>query len=158
MMRAILFSLLIMACTSLAPAGADESPKPAPLESLGAFEKAYAASFYEFDACGDGIAGRIYRSALVARLKQCPFSAAAKQHFPVWAAAQRRMSTEAIDNLIEAHGGLPIRLDGMARTCREQMESSEYRVVRGRLDDFAAGRLTADAVVAQPCDAAEISP
>lgn len=157
-MRAMLFSLAMLAITSLVPARADDAAKPAALESTAAFQNAYAASFYQFDACGDGVAGNIYRSALVARLKQCPFSAAAKQRFPAWAAAQRHKSSLAMSKLIEENGGLPIRLEGMTQTCREQRESSEYRAVRSRLDDFAAGRISPDAVVAQPCDASEIVP
>jgi len=158
MMRATLFSLVLLAGASLVPARADDAAKPAVLESTAAFQKAYAASFYQFDACGDGVAGRVYRSALVARLKQCPFSAAAQQQFPAWAAAQRHKSGLAMDKLIEEHGGLPIRLQGMTQTCRQQLESSEYRAVRSRLDDFAAGKIRADAVVVQPCDASEIVP
>ena len=123
-----------------------------------AFEHAYAASFYEFDACGDGIAGRTYRSALVDRLKQCPFSDEAKQHFQTRAALQRRKSSQAMARLIEDNGGLPARLPGMTRSCREQMDSPEYRSVRSRLDAFAAGKAGPDSVVPQGCDAAEISP
>ncbi len=123
-----------------------------------AFENAYAAAFYEFDACGDGIAGRTYRSALVDRLKQCPFPDAAKQHFQTRAALQRRKSSQAMAKLIEDNGGLPARLPGMTRSCREQMDSPEYRAVRSRLDAFAAGKAGAESVVPQGCDAAEISP
>jgi hypothetical protein len=130
----------------------------ASLGSTVAFDKAYAASFYQFDACGDGIAGRIYRSALTAKLKQCPFSAEAKARFQVRSAAQRRRSSQMMTKLIEDNGGLPVRLDGMTRTCREQMDSPEYRTVRSRLDDYAAGKVGPDTVVPRACDAAEITP
>lgn len=60
--------------------------------------------------------------------------------------------------LIEDQGGLPMRLEGMTRTCREQMDSPEYQEVRGRLDKFASGKAGPDVVFAQPCDAAEITP
>jgi hypothetical protein len=159
-MRTIWLSLPVVAGVSLglATVRADDTPKPAALERTDAFEKAYGASFYEFDACGDGIAGRIYRSALTDKLKRCPFSEAAKQRFQVRAAAQRRKSSQAMDKLIESTGGLPVRLEGMSRSCHEQGDSPEYRAVRTRLDAYAAGKIGVDAVVAQPCDAAEIAP
>ena len=60
--------------------------------------------------------------------------------------------------LIDDSGGLPMRLQGMTRSCHEQMDSPEYRAIRSRLDDFAAGKVGPDAVVPQPCDAPEITP
>jgi hypothetical protein len=155
-MRAIWFCLLVLAAIPMGSATvtADE----AGAGSTAAFDKAYAASFYQFDACGDGIAGRIYRNALAAKLKQCPFSAEAKARFQVRSAAQRRKSSQVMAKLIEDNGGLPVRLDGMTRTCREQMDSPEYRTVRSRLDDYTAGKAGPDTVVPQPCDAAEITP
>src|SRR4051794_10728092 len=89
-MRANVFCLLLLGSAAIVPARADDAPRPAVLERTDAFDRAYAASFYEFDACGDGLAGRIYRNALVEKLKQCPFSAPAKQRFQIKAAAQRR--------------------------------------------------------------------
>ena len=126
--------------------------------STSAFRQAYAASFYQFDACGDGLAGRIYRNALTARLRQCPFPADAKTQFQTWAKAQARKSGQAIKAMIDDNGGMPIRLQGMARTCREQIDSPEYRTVRERLDTYASGKSTPDAVVPQPCDADAITP
>ena len=159
-MRGTWFCLLVLAGIPMgvATGKADEAPKPATLERTDAFEKAYAASFYEFDACGDGIAGRVYRNALSAKLKQCPFSAEAKQRFQLRSSAQRRKSSQVMAKLIEDNGGLPVRLEGMTRSCHEQIDSPEYRVVRGRLDNYAAGKTGPDAVVVQPCDATEITP
>jgi hypothetical protein len=154
------FCLLILAGASLSlgTVKADDVPKPATLERTDAFEQAYGASFYQFDACGDGIAGRIYRRALSDKLKQCPFSDAAKKRFQLRAAAQRRKSSQVMAKMIDDIGGLPVRLEGMTRSCREQSDSPEYRLVRGRLDDYAAGKSGSDAVVTQPCDADEIVP
>jgi hypothetical protein len=157
-MRATLFTMLMLASLGMMPARADDAPKPTPLDRTDAYEKAYAASFYEFDACGDSLAGRIYRNALTDRVKQCPFSEAARKRFQLRAAAQRRKSGQVMAKMIEDTGGLPVRLEGMTRSCREQMDSPEYRTVRDRLNDFSAGKLAADAVVAQPCDAREITP
>lgn len=157
-MRVLLYGLLILANLVPATIRAEDASKPATLERTSAFENAYAASFYEFDACGDGLGGRIYRTALMDRLKQCPFSEAAKKRFQLRAAAQRRKSSQAIGKLIEDYGGLPVRLEGMTRSCREQADSPEYRLIRSRLDDYSAGRVGSDSVVAQPCDAPEITP
>lgn len=150
--------LLVSVLTMPIAAGADDTPRQTLLERTDAFDRAYAASYYQFDACGDEIAGRAYRSALVERFAQCPFSATAKARFRTRSAAQRRKSTEGITKLIEDNGGLPMRLDGMTRTCHEQRESPEYRTVRERLDEFSAGKSRPEAVVAAPCAAAEITP
>jgi hypothetical protein len=159
-MRGIRYCLLMLAvaATGLANAKAGDPPKPAILEHTDAFDRAYAASFYYFDACGDGIAGRVYRKALAEKLTQCPFSPDATKRFQIRSAAQRRKSSQVMAKLIEDNGGLPVRLEGMTRTCREQIDSPEYRQVRGELDAYAAGKAGPDAVVAQPCDAAEITP
>jgi hypothetical protein len=63
-----------------------------------------------------------------------------------------------MERLIEDNDGLPVRLDGMTRTCPEQRDSPEYRTVRGRLEDFSAGNSGPGAVVTEPCEAAEITP
>lgn len=152
-MRLILLSLLI-ALPFTTPAAADQATAP-PTQ---AFDQAYAASFYQFDACGDGVAGRIYRTALSEKLKQCPFSADEKKRFAARSAQQRRKSSATMAKLIEDNGGLPMRLPGMTRSCHEQIDSQEYQAVRARLDSFSAGKAGPDSVVPQPCDAAEIAP
>ena len=128
------------------------------LDRIDAFEQAYGASFFEFDACGDGLSGRIYRQALTDRLMHCPFTDAAKARFRTRAAMQRRKSGEIIRELIEQTGGMPMRLEGMTRTCREQMDSPEYQAVRSRLDAYSAGTASRDDVVPSPCDADRITP
>jgi hypothetical protein len=142
----------------LSVARADDAPRPASLERTDAFDRAYAASYYQFDACGDELTGRLYRKALVERFAQCPFSAAARARFRTRSAAQRQQSAEEMEKLIEDNSGLPVRLDGMKRTCREQRDSREYLTVLSRLADFSAGKSGPEAVVAEPCEAAEITP
>jgi hypothetical protein len=144
--------LLAALCISLASARADE-----PAQTR-AFEAAYAASFYQFDACGDGLAGRAYRQALSQKVAQCPFPADIKKRFVLRAAAQRKKSGDMMAKLIEDTGGLPVRLDGMTRTCREQMDSPEYQAVRARLNDFSTGKAGPDTVIPDPCDTPEITP
>jgi hypothetical protein len=139
--------------TSIATTSADET-----LNNTTAFDRAYAASFYQFDACGDWLAGRAYRAALTAKLKQCPFSDEAINRFQLRSVAQRRKSSQAMAKLIEDKGGLPVRLEGMTRTCREQIESPEYQALRAKLDAFAAGKTTPATIVTQSCDADQIIP
>ena len=153
-MRRGFLPLVMLAVPALA--AADEPAKPA--AATQAFETAYAASFYEFDACGDGLSGRSYRRALSEKVAHCPFPADVKQRFVVRAAAQRQKSAKVMAKLIEDNGGLPVRLDGMTRTCREQSETPEYQAIRARLDAFSAGKLGVSGVVPAACDAAEISP
>jgi hypothetical protein len=149
MMRFFWLGLLLFSASAVA----DEE-----LTNTRAFDQAYAASFYQFDACGDWLTGRAYREALTAKVRQCPFSADAKSRYQARSAAQRRKSSEAIAKLIDDNGGLPMRLEGMTRTCREQIESPDYQALRGKLEAVSAGTSGVDAVVPQPCDAAEITP
>jgi hypothetical protein len=153
-MRCGFLLLSILAVPVLA--AAEEPAKPA--ATTQAFETAYAASFYEFDACGDGLSGRSYRRALSEKVAQCPFPADLKKRFVLRAAAQRQKSAKAMAKLIEDNGGLPVRLDGMTRTCREQSETPEYQAIRARLDAFSEGKIGVDGVVPAACDAAEVSP
>lgn len=142
-----------------APVGAQPAVAiPAPGEHSEAFDRSYATSFYTFDACGDAVSGRIYRQALVERFNGCPFSASAKQRFRQRTVAQRHRSGEVIESMIEATGGLPIRLEGMAMTCREQQSTSDYRALRARLEQYVRGAVKAEAIVPAPCDADLITP
>ncbi len=60
--------------------------------------------------------------------------------------------------MVDACGGLPMHLNGMPMTCHEQQADSGYRSFRERLDQHARGDLPAEAVIAAPCDAPEITP
>jgi hypothetical protein len=155
MYRFWLCLVVLAAMVSISTAMADGG---AALDRTDAFEQAYGASFFEFDACGDGLSGRLYRQALTDRLMHCPFTAAAKARFRTRAAMQRRKSGEIIRELIEQTGGMPVRLEGMTRTCREQMDSPEYQAVRSRLDAYSTGAASRDDVVPSPCDADRIAP
>ena len=153
-------ALLVFATVSLAGAqtASSQGANPVPLEATAAFEQAYAASFYTFDACGDGVAGQLYRKALIARFAQCPFTAASRDRFRQRAALQRRKSSALIRQEIEQNGGLPPRLEGMSLTCHEQRTSADYRSFRDRLERFAAGTAVAETVIPEPCGADTISP
>ena len=129
-----------------------------PPDQTAAFQQAYGASFYTFDACGDGVAGRIYRRALMARFTQCPFSEAARTRFQQWTALQRERSSRMIAKLIEEHDGVPLRLEGMPMTCREQRADPDYVAVRGRLSHYEVGIAGSDAVIPEGCTASSLSP
>ncbi len=143
---------------SAAPAQAAPAPAASAGLSLQPFETAYATSFYGFDACGDQVAGKTFRSALLEKLDACPFSPEARQHFRQWSAAQRKQSSQAMGRLVAENGGLPVKLEGMTQTCHEQRNSPDYLAVRDKLDQYAQGLLRAEALLPQGCDAPVIAP
>jgi hypothetical protein len=140
------------------PPAAITATQAEPAPSIQAFQSAYAVSFYGFDACGDQVAGRIFRKALADKLAACPFAPALRTHFQQWSAAQRARSSRAIAGLIDRNGGLPVKLDGMNTTCREQRASPTYIALRDRLEQYAAGTVTVDTVIPESCDAPVITP
>ena len=128
------------------------------LDHPDAFERAFAVSSYSFDACGDPLAGRMFRRALVERFAHCPFSPEARSRFRERTRAQQAKTRDAMEKMIEEHGGLPMQLDGMSTTCHAQQASDDYRQFRGRLDQYSQGSLPAEAVIAAPCDAPDLAP
>jgi hypothetical protein len=142
----------------LIAAGAGESRASPDLVQTDAFEMSYAASFYSLDACGDGLAGQLYRRALLEKFKHCPFSAAARAHFLHRSTVEREKASDAIKAMIEQRGGMPMHLDGMAMTCHGQHTDADYQAFRGKLDQYGQGAVSADTIIPQPCDAAEIAP
>lgn len=149
-------ALIVLAAVAL-PAASHGVEAGQPAETA-AFDQAYGASFYTFDACGDGVAGQLYRKALLARFAQCPFPPASRDRFRQRTTLQRRKSAALIRQTIEQHGGLPPRLEGMPMTCHEQQASADYRDFRDRLERFAAGAATPETVIPEPCGAETISP
>ena len=144
---------------SLGGAAAAQAPPGGPaLSHPEAFERAFATSSYTFDACGDPVAGRLFRRVLAERFAHCPFTAEAQSRFRQRTRIQQEKSRRMITEMVETHGGLPMRLDGMAMTCHEQQADGDYRRLRERLDQYARGDLPAEAVIAAPCDAPEITP
>ena len=137
---------------------AQTSPGGPALSHPEAFERAFATSSYTFDACGDPLAGRLFRRALAERFAQCPFTAEAQSRFQKRTRIQQEKSRRMIAEMIESHGGVPMRLDGMAMTCHEQQADGGYRKLRERLDQYARGDLPAEAIITAPCDASEITP
>lgn len=148
----------LLALSLCVPASA-QAPSPGPaLDHPEAFEQAFATSAYMFDACGAPLAGRMFRRALAERFAQCPFTPEARSRFQRRTRIQQAKSRQTVEDLVESHGGLPVQLEGMSRTCHEQQADAGYRAFRGRLDQYAQGGLPAEAVIAAPCDAPEITP
>jgi len=156
MIRATLAGLLLL--SSIGPAATQSPPASSLLDRPDAFERAFAVSSYSFEACGDPLAGRIFRRALVEKFAHCPFSPEARSSFQQRIRAQQAKTRRMMDSMIEDHGGLPMRLDGMPMTCHEQHASDDYQRFRVQLDQYAQGAVSADAVIAAPCDAAELAP
>jgi len=130
----------------------------APLADPAAFERGFAVSLFQFDACGDALAGRMFRRALAERFAQCPFSPEARSHYQRQTRAEFLRVRERLQRLIEDQGGLPRQLEGMATTCHAQQASAPYRAFRARLERYAEGALPVEAVLPAACDAAEILP
>ena len=143
MIRAAVLALLL--CT---PALAET-----PLDRTDAFERSFAESF---DIFGDGLAGRIYRHALQERFAACPFTPAAR--YSTRPRAQGAKSRQAIENMIEQRGGLPVQLEGMNATCHAQQADEDYRCLRNQLQAYSAGSLPPTAILPSACDADAIGP
>lgn len=156
MVHVALVSLLALSPSG--PTAAQSTPGGRVLDRPEAFERALATSAYLFDACGDPLAGRMFRQALAERFAQCPFTPEARSRFQQYTRGQLAKSRQMVESMVESHGGLPVRLDGMTMTCHEQQASDKYRQFREQLDLYSNGGLTAEAVISAPCDAADIAP
>lgn len=148
----------VLALSLCGPAIAQPSPAGPALDRPEAFERAFATSAYTFDACGDPLAGRLFRRALAERFAHCPFTSEARSHFQQRTRSQQAKSRKMVEEMIETRGGLPMHLDGMSMTCHEQQADTGYRGFRERLDQYGRGDLPAEAIIAAPCDAPEITP
>lgn len=151
--------LLVMAVIAmpLVPAGFAQAADGA-LTDTSAFDYAEGMSFYAFDGCGDAVAGKTLRRALAEKFAHCPFSAAARLGFRQHAQAQQSKSRAALASMINEHGGLPVQLPGMTKTCRMQMDSPEYQRLGTALEQYSSGRLSVEAVLPASCDAASMMP
>ena len=128
------------------------------LDNPAAFERGFAVSLYQFDGCGDALAGRMFRRALAERFAQCPFSPAARSHYQQQTRAEFQRVRERMKQLVEENGGLPRELVGMSTTCHAQQASEEYRSFRALLERYQAGGTPAEAVIPAACDAANVIP
>ena len=151
MSRALLAATLLL--------GLAAAPRAEPLlADPAAFERGVAISLYQFDACGDPLAGRMFRRALAERFAQCPFTPAARSAYQQHSRAELARVRERMQRLIEEQGGLPRELPGMTTTCHALQTSAPYRGFRALLERYAAGEVTAEAVIPAACDAADVMP
>ncbi|RAI61033.1 hypothetical protein [Roseicella frigidaeris] len=146
---------LLAAALLLVAAGPAQDP---PLQDTEAFERGFAISLYQFDACGDPLAGRMFRRALAERFEHCPFSPEARSRYQGRTRAELARVRERMQRIVEENGGLPRELAGMSTTCHAQQASAPYRDFRARLERYAEGSLPAEAVIPAACDAADIMP
>lgn len=153
MIRAPLLGGALLLLVGTAPA-----QSPPALEDTAAFERGFAVSLWQFDACGDPLAGRMFRRALAERFAQCPFSPAARDRYQRRTRAEFAKARERMATMIEANGGLPRELAGMSTTCHAQQASGPYRQFRALLERYAEGAVPAEAVIPAACDAADIMP
>lgn len=156
MMKAMLTFAVVLALAG--PVRAQPVAAQPALESPSAFERAFAVSLFEFDACGDPLAGRMFRRVLAERLAQCSFSSEARARYRQRTRAQQSKVQDWMESLIETRGGLPVQLDGMSMTCHAQQASDSYREFRDRLEQYTQGKLPAQAIIGAPCDASDIAP
>lgn len=130
----------------------------AALDDTAAFERGFAVSLYQFDACGDPLAGRMFRQALTERFARCPYTAAARDRFARRSRAEEAKVRRNLAELVEREGGLPRQLTGMAETCHAQQMSQAYRMFRSRLEAYTRGEVPAEAILPAACDAGDILP
>ena len=155
---------LLLAMLLAGPAPAQAPPGSAPaggapgLQDIEAFERGFAVSLYQFDACGDALAGRLFRRALAERFAACPFTPVAREEFARRSRAEQAKARRLMNAMIEAQGGLPRQLAGMTETCHAQQASEPYRRLRAALEAYGAGALPAEAILPAACDAVDVLP
>ncbi|GAB2179468.1 hypothetical protein [Dongia sp. agr-C8] len=125
-----------------------------PDEPVGA-EIAYGMSFFEFDVCGDVEAGRIFRRLIIAKIKACSYSAAAREKFQAHIFKTAEGFAEALlqaraEGRLDQLNGPPaieeekINPHGGPKSCKEYRETSDYLERRERLMRYAKGEIGID--------------
>jgi hypothetical protein len=122
-----------------------------------AFEVAYGMSF-RLDACGDPIAGDLFRKAVAEKIDRCMLPMEAKRHFQERALALATKAKVSLDSYIAAHGKPPDRLDGMKESCADLLRTAEYGRLRGQLQKYAEGEISAESIITDPCDVSAGAP
>lgn len=146
----LLYLAASLSAVCLATALAAE--KPGSLTDTGTFRAAFSGSFYGFDVCGEAAAGKLYRKALAEKVERCPFTADAKATFRQWTVANEARGTADVQRYIAEHDKLPERLDPKKLNCRTEHESPAYQKIVGLLEQYAQGKVGAEAVVPDACD------
>jgi hypothetical protein len=112
-------------------AHAQQAPKDEPV----GFEIAYGMSFFDFDACGDRVAGALFRQLIRDKVKSCPYSQAAKEKFAATVARDAEAFLSVLLTGISA--GRPDQFKSTAAeqgiSCKEYQQTPAYVERRKRL-------------------------
>jgi hypothetical protein len=136
---------------------ASASAETTKLTGTARFQAAFQGSFYGFDVCGDAANGKLYRKALVDKVKHCPYTKDAKAAFSEWAETAQTDGGAEIKRYIAEHEALPPRMDPRKANCMAEKQDVAYRQVLALLARYAKGETRADAVVPGACDASATS-
>jgi hypothetical protein len=128
------------------------------------FEIAYGMSFYDFDACGDSEAGRIFRRAIIEKLELCPFSPEAKTKFEEW----RTETLEGLlSQLLSNQDGRPVgppevseptvNPNGAPMTCDSYRNTQRYLERRADLLRYSRSEITVDRLFGEDCPSGPVS-
>jgi len=109
-------------------------------------------SFYEFDVCGDGEAGRIFRRLVIEKIKACSYSAAAREKFRAhifntaeeFAAALLLARAEGRLDQLKGPPAMEeekINPNGGPKSCTEYLRMPTYLERRGRLMRYKRGEI-----------------
>jgi hypothetical protein len=154
LMAVLLFSLTLGAVSRVAWAESTSERLTDPT----AFEVAYGLSFMEFDECGDGEAGRLFRRAVVERFEQCPFTPEAKAKFQAFRLETlEHLASEYAQAWAQEMKPNPLRMgefnpDGTPASCEDHRRTPRYTERRDQLLRYARGEITAEQVTTDPCD------
>jgi hypothetical protein len=136
---------------------ASASAETTKLTGTARFQAAFQGSFYGFDACGDAANGKLYRKALVDKVKHCPYTQDTKAAFSEWADAAETEGSAEMKRYIAEHEILPPRMDPRKANCIAEKQDVAYRQILALLAQYAKGATRADAVVPGACDASAAS-
>ncbi|HVM86174.1 MAG TPA: hypothetical protein VMW18_19930 [Candidatus Binatia bacterium] len=112
-------------------------------------------SFFDFDACGDGEAGRVLRKLILEMVKACPYSAAAREAFRSNVARNTedmlsRIFQARADGSLDQLKGPPeleeekVNPNGGPKSCKEYRETPRYIERRNLLMRYAHKEIGAD--------------
>ena len=136
---------------------ASASAETTKLTGTAKFQAAFQGSFYGFDVCGDAANGKLYRKALIDKVKRCPYTEDAKAAFSEWADTAETEGSAEITRYIAEHDNLPPRMDPRKRDCIAEKQDVAYRQVLALLAQYGKGATHADAIVPGACDAGATS-
>ena len=149
---AVLVALTLAASESRSQSSAEPLTDPTP------FEIGYGMSFFNYDACGDAEAGRIFRRALLEKLHSCPFTPQALRDFEQWQIGQLE---QGLSELMSSQDGPPVgppevsdgasSPDGKPMTCQEYRNTPRYLTKRADLLRYSRNEISASQLLGEDC-------